>query len=222
MICYCCGMARPRVHDLDKLLDAAEKLAADSGAAAVTIRALSETTSVSNGAIYHAFGSRAGLVGHVWLRAAKRFLALQELSVDEALGRGRTSGVDAVIAAADAPARFAAKFPDSARLLRTVRRTELLGNSEMPSDLAEELTSLDGSLTALFIRLSRAVWGRGDRAAVDVIRDCVVELPTALLIRVDRTHDRAARERLAVAVRAVLTLDPPVTNRRISTRQGAS
>src|SRR5699024_2059965 len=36
-LCYCRRMPRPRVHDLDQLLDAAERLAAESGAAAVTV-----------------------------------------------------------------------------------------------------------------------------------------------------------------------------------------
>jgi hypothetical protein len=38
----------------------------------------------------------------------------------------------------------------------------------------------------------------------------VVELPTALLLRGNRFPDEAARERLAAAVRAVLTI-PPVS-----------
>ncbi|WP_156519289.1 helix-turn-helix domain-containing protein, partial [Rhodococcus sp. EPR-134] len=77
-------MPRPRVHDLDTLLDAAEKLAATAGPSAVTVRAVSDATGVSNGAIYHAFGSRSGLVGSAWLRAARRFLALQQSRVDDA------------------------------------------------------------------------------------------------------------------------------------------
>ncbi|WP_165825133.1 TetR/AcrR family transcriptional regulator, partial [Mycolicibacter senuensis] len=55
-------MARPRVHDPGRVLDAVESLAARSGPTAVTIRAVSETTGASNGAVYHGFGSRAGLM----------------------------------------------------------------------------------------------------------------------------------------------------------------
>lgn len=102
-------MPRPRVHDLDHLLDVAEALAVESGPAAVTIRALSELTSVSNGAIYHAFGSRAGLLGRVWLRGAQRMLTVQRGSVDDALATG--TAVDAIVAAADAPARFLLDHP---------------------------------------------------------------------------------------------------------------
>lgn len=218
-------MPRPRSHDLDALLDAAQQLAAESGAAAVTVRALSDRTSVSNGAIYHAFGSRAGLLGRVWLRAARRFLAVQQEAVDVALadtggadrtartgGADRTVGIDraveAVLAAADAPGVFLNEYPVAGRLLLTVDRAELLGSEELPPDLAHDLVGVDASLTALFIRLSRALWNRADGVAVSIIKDCVVEIPTALLLRGGRTPDRFARQRVAVAVRAILTLPP--------------
>src|SRR5699024_481987 len=64
----------------------------------------------------------------------------------------------------------------------------------------------------LFVKLSRALWSRADRAAVDVIRDCVVELPNALLLRGRRTPTPAARERIAASVRAIVALGPPPTD----------
>ncbi|MGX1769517.1 TetR/AcrR family transcriptional regulator [Dietzia sp. NPDC055340] len=224
-------MPRPRVHDLDRLLDATERLAVESGPAAVTVRAISDLTSVSNGAIYNAFGSRAGLVGRVWLRAARRFLALQQDMVRAARAPGLTrsqepdpgstaavgavvdAAIDAVVAAADAPARFLTERPESGRFLLAVSRTELLGSADLPNDLAAELDGLDEELTDLFVALSSDLWGRGDRACVDVVRDCVVELPTALLLRGRRDPDTSARQRIAACVRAVLALGPPLDAR---------
>ncbi|MDV6269769.1 TetR/AcrR family transcriptional regulator [Rhodococcus globerulus] len=213
-------MPRPRVHDLDTLLDAAENLAAAAGPAAVTVRAVSDTTGVSNGAIYHAFGSRSGLVGSAWLRAAQRFLALQQSRVDDTLRYPSPSAaVDAVVAAAEVPAIFALDYPHSALLLLTIRRDELLG-TDVPADIAEQLTQLDRALVELFIRLSTALWGRKDGRAVEAIEACVVGLPTGLLIhpakRADgwRVPDTAARARLDAAVRAVLRLDPPLPKSR--------
>ncbi|WP_040525182.1 TetR/AcrR family transcriptional regulator [Gordonia effusa] len=202
-------MPRPRLHDLDELMDAAEKLAVESGPASVTVRALSQVTGASNGAIYHAFGSRSGLLGQVCLRAAQRFLDLQRAAVDQ-----EANPIDAVVAAADSPAEFSIAFGTSGRFLLTVDRAELLGSREMPTDVATQLQALEGTLTELFIRLAQAMWGRGDREAVAVIRDCVVELPTALLLRRDRTPDAAARARLAAAVRAILALEPPAPQPR--------
>lgn len=188
-------------------MDAAEQLAVDAGPAAVTVRALAEATSVSNGAIYHAFGSRAGLMGRVWLRAAQRFLTLQREAVDRALAH--YDAVEAVVAAADAPAEFLVRQPVSGRFLLTVPRGELLGSSVLPDDIAEELRRLDQALTELLVNLSRSVFDRADREAVAVIRDCVVEVPTALLLRGRRSPEPAVRQRLAAAVRAVLAVPLP-------------
>ncbi|MFC0454842.1 TetR/AcrR family transcriptional regulator [Rhodococcus jostii] len=210
-------MPRPRVHDLGDVLDTAERLAVEGGPSAVTLRAVAAATEMSNGAIYHAFGSRGGLVGRAWLRAAHRFLGLQQESVEQALGQdgadGRAAAVDAVVAAADTPAVFAEQFPQSSRFLLTVRRDELLG-SDVPDDVAGELTRLDSVLVELFVRLARALWGRKDGRAVEVIEACVVGLPTGLLLQARRKPDAAMRQRLETAVRAVLTLDPPPPGKR--------
>ncbi|MEO9328915.1 TetR/AcrR family transcriptional regulator [Gordonia aurantiaca] len=202
-------MPRPRVYDVDRLLDAAETLAVESGPAAVTVRALSDRTKVSNGAIYHTFGSRAGLLGQVWLRAAQRFLGAQRDAVNAVLdaGSGRDRAIEAVVVAADAPARFLLEHPTSGRFLLTVERDELIGSADLPDELAHDLQALDQSLVDLFVALSRALWGRADRFTAEVIRDCVVELPTALLLRGRRQPEPRVRERLATAVRAVLELE---------------
>jgi AcrR family transcriptional regulator len=204
-------MPRPRVHDLDRVLDAAEELAVTAGPAAVTIRALSEATSVSNGALYHAFESRAGLLGRAWIRAAESFLQLQRDVVEQALSGGddEASAVEAVVVAALCPALFFDRMPTSTRFLLNVPRDELLRSEEVPDGVADQLRRLDAALGELLVRLSRSLWGRADSQSVAIIRDCVVELPTALLLHGDRTADPAARERLAAAVRAVLTIPPP-------------
>lgn len=212
-------MPRPRHHDLDALLDAAEELAVESGPSAITVRALSDSTGVSNGAIYHAFGSRAGLLGHLWLRAAQRFLHLQQSIVRVALDHD--GGTEAVVAAADAPAVYLAENPGSARFLLSVRRADLVSADDLPTDLADRLHSLDQNVTALLVELAQAVWGRTDRLAVDVMRDCVVELPTALLLRNGRFPDAGVRDRLAAAVRAVVALDlPPLPERHRTPTKG--
>ncbi|MEU5763137.1 TetR/AcrR family transcriptional regulator [Nocardia sp. NPDC047648] len=199
-------MPRPRTHDPDTVLDAAESLAVGSGPAAVTTRAVAAATGISNGAIYHTFGSRAELLGRTWLRAARRFLDLQTALVTAALDR-HDDDVEAVVAAAEAPAVFAERHPDSSRLLLAVRREELLG--EVPDSVAADLAATDAVLVELLVRLSRRLWQRGDRHAVDVMTLCLVDLPTAVLLRRDRLADPCAREYLRSAVRAVLAVGPP-------------
>ncbi len=205
-------MPRPRVYDQDQILDAVEQLAAQSGPAAVTIRAISAAIGVSNGAVYHTFGSRAGLAGRAWLRAGHRFLGTQSELIDAAMAAPGGDGVAAVVAAADAPGVFAEKYPHSSRLLWTVRREELLG-PDTPTDIATQLRDLDRLLVDSIIRLARALWDRKDGAAVDVMTTCIVDLPTAILLQRNRIHDVDARERLRAAVRAVLAVGPPPSRR---------
>ncbi|OBJ59406.1 TetR/AcrR family transcriptional regulator [Mycobacterium sp. 1423905.2] len=202
-------MPRPRVHELDRVLDAAESLAVASGAAAVTIRAVSATVGVSNGALYHSFGSRAGLLAAAWLRAGRRFLDAQTALVDRALAtRGAQAGAQAVAAAADAPAAFADLHPNSCRLLLTLPREELL-DPALPDEITAQVTDLEAELVGLMIRLARAVWDRKDAAAVDTITMCIVDLPTAILLRRDRLDSATARAQLRAAVQAVLAIEPP-------------
>jgi len=202
-------MPRPRVYEPDRVLDAVESLAVASGPAAVTIRAISAAIGVSNGALYHTFGSRSGLMGRAWLRAGRRFLTVQNALVDRALSEtGTRAAVAAAAAAADAPVVFAEQYPDSSKLLLTVRREELL-NSDLPDEIAMELRDLDRLLVGLMIRLAVNVWDRKDARAVDTITTCIVDLPTAILLRRDRLGNATAREHLRAAVRAVLDIGPP-------------
>ncbi|OBH89336.1 TetR/AcrR family transcriptional regulator [Mycobacterium scrofulaceum] len=198
-------MPRPRVHDQDQILDAVERLAVRSGPGSVTIRAVSDATGVSNGALYHSFGSRAGLVGRAWLRAGHRFLSAQSELIDAAT---EEDGIAAVVAAAEAPAVFADSHPESSQLLLTVRRDELLG-PDTPPDIATQLRDLDRLLVDTMIRLARRLWDRKDAAAVDVITTCVVDLPTAILLHRNRIDDPDARRRLRAAVTAVLDVGAP-------------
>ena len=206
-------MPRPRVYNQDQILDAVEQLAVQSGPASVTIRAISDAIGVSNGAVYHTFGSRAGLAGRALLRAGQRFLGRQSELIDAALNAPDGAGVAAVVAAADASAVFAEEYPHSSRLLWTVRREDLLG-PDTPTDIATQLRDLDGLLVDSMIRLARALWDRKDAAAVDVITMCIVDLPTAILLQRNRINDQAARERLHAAVRAVLAVGAPPLRRR--------
>lgn len=201
-------MPRPRAHDPDVVLDAVEHLVARSGPTTVTIRAISAAVGVSNGAVYHTFTSRGGLMGQAWLRAGQRFLAVQSSLVDGAMANGGPDGpADAVVAAANAAVVFTERYPGSSTLVLRVRREDVL-TDDVPDDVADQLRRLDKQLVALMVRLAIAVWDRKDAAAVEVITSCVVDLPTALLLRRDRLGSPTARAQLHAAVRAVLAVGP--------------
>jgi AcrR family transcriptional regulator len=200
---------RPRVYEPDRVLDAVESLTVTSGPAAVTIRAISAAVGVSNGALYHTFGSRSGLIGRTWLRAGRRFLAVQNTLVDQALSAAEPQApIAAVIAAADAPVVFAEQCPDSSKVLWALSHEELL-ESDLPDGVAAELSDLHRLLVALMIRLAVNLWDRKDAHAVDTITTCIVDLPTAIVLRRERWANPTAREHLRAAVRAVLDVGPP-------------
>ncbi|RSN45031.1 TetR family transcriptional regulator [Amycolatopsis sp. WAC 04197] len=199
-------MPRPRVHDLDRLLDAAERLVVEVGAQGVTVRSLAAAAGVSNGTIYHAFGSLGALLARVWLRAASAFLDLQTELADQAEDPSA-----AIAAAADAPAEFAHRRPEAARLLITVKKEHLLG-PQVPEDLAGELLALDKRLVRLLVTLAERLWSRRDAQAVEVLTTCVVDLPTALFRRAFTAGEpisEDSRARLSAAVHAILLLPPP-------------
>jgi AcrR family transcriptional regulator len=202
-------MPRPQVYDRDAMLDAAEQLAVEGGVTAVTIRAVSERAGISNGAIYHAFGSRGGLVGRAWVRAARRFLTLQKQAVD-----AEADPVRAVVAAADTPAVFSEQYPLSARLWLSIPRDELIGDA--PAEVQAELRALETDLRDMLIRLSIAVFDRKDAASVAVIEDCVVGLPTGLMLRRPMPPTADTRRRLAAAVKAILSVKLGDTDARTS------
>jgi len=197
-------VARPRTHDIDSLLDAAERLLAGAGTSGVTIRALAEATGASSGSLYHAFGSRADLLARMWLRAARRFLTLQNEAIDHELARGdeKENAVRATVAVASVPATIQANSPDTAVVLLRHRRDEVLGEDVSP-ELRAELEALDGGLLEVLERLSLALWGDRDRPSIETVALCVVDLPTAILVsRRERVIDPVAA--LEAAVRGVI------------------
>lgn len=172
----------------------------------MTIRGLSDAAGVSNGAIYNAFGSRDGLLAAVWAREASRFLDFQRDAVETSLFTAGST--DAVVAAATAPATYAASDELGAQLLLAVTLDDLV-TPDLAESRRHELVELQRTLTALLTRLAHEHWGRDDRSAVTVIKYCVVDLPAALLLRADSVADPLAVHTLELAVRGVVSEPPP-------------
>jgi AcrR family transcriptional regulator len=198
-------MGRPRQYDLDDLLAHARGLWIMRGVDGLTIRALSSASGASNGAVYHAFGSRDGLLARVWAEEAGRFLTFQRDRVAEAIRDGDATA--ALVAAALAPAAYA-KDNEGARLLLATTADDLL-TLELDEEGRTQLLRLQKELGALLVELASALWERRDRAAVTTVRHCVVTLPGALLLNADRITDPLARHALEHAVRGIASMTPP-------------
>ncbi|BBX74099.1 TetR/AcrR family transcriptional regulator [Mycobacterium shinjukuense] len=201
-------MSNPRLRDLDHVLDAAEKLVAQDGIEALTIRALTKACGVSNGAIYRTFDSRAGLVGRAWIRAERRFLQLLTRLVDDAWRHPSGDPLDAVHAAAETSLLYPQLYPASSALLMALRRAEVM-SQPMPREVADQLHALQRELADMMAQLATGLWDRRDAGAVDLIATCIVDLPKWIAPRAQRYGMPRVRDYLRAAVRSVLAVGPP-------------
>lgn len=207
-------MARPRTNDLDALLDVAEQLATAAGPGGLTLRGLADAAGVSNGSIYHAFSSKEELLARVWARAARRLLVEQGERVSVATD-GPTSVAradDAVVAAALWPVEFATAHPAAARLFFGQRRDQLFSDDGLSAEVTDELEAVQAAFTQVLVVLARARWNRADRAAVETIAACVVDIPGGLMQRrlaSGAPLDAQVAAQVEAACRAILALEPP-------------
>ncbi|MBO0842374.1 MAG: TetR/AcrR family transcriptional regulator [Nocardioides sp.] len=210
-------MARPRLHALDDLLDVAEQLVTSGDTAGLTLRTLAARAGVSNGSIYHAFRSKEELLARLWLRASDRLGEIMTEALPE-----DTDGADGptcVVAAALSPVSLARRHPISAQLF-FAQRSDQLFSADVAPEVVEHLDKQQRQFTSLLIELAKAVWGRKDRAAVEAVAVCVVDIPGGLLRRTlmaGGTPDAAAETRIEAAVRAILAL--PLAPSTEKTRQ---
>ncbi len=194
-----------RVTALD-VISAAELAIAESGMTGLTIRSLSVATGCSCATIRDAYGSRAGVIGHTWLRAYRRFLTLLASLVEETGG----GPLERICAAAEASVLYPRQYPRSAALLTAVSR-EAFVRRPLPGEIVRQLRVAESELTEILRRLTRVAWNRDDVAAVDVMSACVIDLPKWILSRRERTNIYFVREYLRDAVRAVVECGPPPT-----------
>jgi AcrR family transcriptional regulator len=159
---------------------------------------VSERAGISNGAIYHAFGSRGGLVGRAWVRAARRFLKLQKQAVD-----AEAEAVRAVVAAADTPAVFSEQYPLSARLWLSIPREELIG--EAPAESGRTPRARNRSSRHADPAVDRHVGPQGRRIRCRD-RGLRGRPATGLMLRRPMPPTADTRHRLAAAVQAILSV----------------
>ncbi|MET3962652.1 AcrR family transcriptional regulator [Marmoricola sp. OAE513] len=199
-------MGRPQSLDVDDLLDHARAIWVAERVAAVTIRALSARSGVSNGAIYHHFASRNHLLAQVWAREASGFLAFQAEEVRRAREAG--TATDAVVAAALATGAYSVANADATRVLMASRPGSSAGDG-VPETLQAQLRQYRASAATLLADLAHDLWSRRDATAVTVVRACAVDIPARLFVTARSPNDPLARFVVERAVRGVLAEEPP-------------
>ena len=199
-------MGRPQSVDVDALLDHARAIWVAEGQAAVTIRALSTRSGVSNGAIYHHFSSRNHLLSAVWSREAAAFRAFQREQIESARNIGTAQ--DAVVAAALTTGGYADVEGAAVRVLLASRPDSITADG-VPDEVVKELRRHRASAANLIADLAEEVWGRSDETAVRLMRNCVVDIPARIFMSAGKPNDALARYAIEAAVRGVLAAGPP-------------
>ncbi|MFC4908453.1 TetR/AcrR family transcriptional regulator [Actinomadura gamaensis] len=172
-------MVRPSRHDPSVLVDAAVRLAAAEGPAAVTMAAVAKASGAPNGSVYHRFPNRAALLSELWIRTVERF----------------QDGYLAALASHPDPARAGAAAarhvvswsranPEQAAVL--LHGAEALGRKEWPAAQAARADAGTERARAALASLAKRL-DASTPVDVDRVTLAVVDLPLALV----RRHLRA-------------------------------
>jgi AcrR family transcriptional regulator len=163
-------MPRPRVHETDTMLDAARNLMLEDGSRATTVEAIATASGAPVGSIYHRFGSRDELIIRLWIRAVYRSQASFLAAIERSDARAAT------IAAALSIIDFCEEHPADARLLASFGREDLIG-AIPDGPLADELEELNRPVERAVSDLTKRLFGRRTRAALDRTLLAIFDLP---------------------------------------------
>lgn len=199
-------MGRPQEIDVDALLGHARALWVAEGMSAVTIRALSARSGVSNGSIYHHFESRNHLLAEVWAKEASAFRTYQREQIRLARESGTTA--DAVVAAALVTGGYADVDATAVRVL-LASRPDVLNDDALPPPVKKQLREHRANAAELLTELAEEMWGVTDEVAITLMRNCVVDIPARIFMAAGRPNDPLARYAIEHAVRGLLAAGPP-------------
>ena len=191
-------MAPPRKHETDAILDATRTLVLTQGPRAASVAAIAKASGAPAGTLYHRFGNRNGILTAAWLRALERFQTRAMAATGE-------SATEAAVAMGVAAVQFARAAPEDARLLLTIRPSDLLDGAP-DAEFAATVTAMNAPLIDRVRELAHEIFGDDDARSIDALTRAVVDLPYAVVRR--HAHDAELptwlEQDLADAVRTLL------------------
>ncbi len=163
----------------DQFVDAALRIAAGQGPAAVTIAAVAGEIGAPIGSVYHRFLSRDILLAEVCLKVVSSFQEefLQLLEKGEGLE-----------AALHTP-RWVRKHPAEARIILLYRREEMVAG-EWPEELKAKALTAKRSLEAGIAGFTTRTFGRAGRKEIDRTVFALIDVPYGAVVR----HIRQGRK----------------------------
>ncbi|MFF3071725.1 TetR/AcrR family transcriptional regulator [Kitasatospora sp. NPDC057936] len=175
-------MARPPRFDANQLLDAAVRLAAAGGPAAVTMSAVATEVGAPSGSVYHRFAGRSALLAEAWLRTVEGFQAGYFKVLEAAGGDARRAGC----AAARHVVAWSRAHPEEAALL--LYGAEDFGRADWSDEHRRRADDGNRRVRASLAELATALGAEGPQAAERVAL-AVVDLPLSLVRRHLRSGD---------------------------------
>ena len=136
--------------------------------------AIATASGAPAGTLYHRFGNRDGILSAARLRALERFQS-------RAMGAEGDSALDTAVAMAVAAVSFARNHTEDARLLLTLRPTDLLDGE--PDTSPGHPRRHECSTDRPGGRTRPALFGSRRPRAVDAVSRAVVDLPYAVVRR---------------------------------------
>ncbi|MDV3125664.1 TetR/AcrR family transcriptional regulator [Mycobacterium sp. 21AC1] len=193
-------MAPPRKHETAVILDATRALVLAEGPRAASVAAIAKASGAPAGTLYHRFGNRDGILTAAWLRALERFQS-------RAMAASGETALEAAVAMGVAAVRFATEVPEDARLLLTIRPSDLLDGAP-DAEFESVLATMNTPLIERLRELARELYGNHDARTMDLMARAVVDLPYATVRRHANDDELPPwlEEDLAAAVRALLSL----------------
>ena len=173
-------MGRNAQFKNEEFIDAALKIAADHGPAAVTIAAVAREVGAPVGSVYHRFLSRDVLMAEVWLRVVVSF---QEAFL-AALEKGE--GIEAAL---HTP-RWVRQHSAEARILLLYRREELVGGKWWETERVLAIKrQLDGGIRNYAVR----TFGKAGREEINRTVFALIDVPYAAVLRYIRLGKKPPR-----------------------------
>jgi AcrR family transcriptional regulator len=192
-------MAPPRKHQTDVILDTARGLVLTEGPRAASVAAIAKASGAPTGTLYHRFGNRNGILAAAWLRALERFQS-------QAMAAAADSPLETAVAMAVSVVSFARELPEDARLLLTLRPSDLL-DGEPDSTFVNTLATMNAPLLARVNDFARQLYGRTDERTVEAVARAIADLPYGVVRRhaYDNPMPSWLEDDLAAATRTLLT-----------------
>jgi AcrR family transcriptional regulator len=168
-------MAPPRKHETDVILDTARTVVLTQGPRAASVAAIAKASGAPTGTLYHRFGNRNGILAAAWLRALERFQT-------QALAAVADAPLDMAVATAVSMVSFARQYPEDARLLLTIRPTDLL-DGEPDQKFQDTLEEMNAPLLARINDFAQQLYGRTDERTLEAVARAVADLPYGVVRR---------------------------------------